>query len=123
MPRPGQFQRVVIDTSGFFPLTVLHEVLGEAQRGRLFFYGTAELTRHAALIRKRLSPGGVYLRNLLFDEDRARPEDKTAQLAEQTADLAAVFPHVRSRRFRRWDNAFALASDTKITRKAMRKLG
>lgn len=60
-----------------------------------------ELTRHAELVVRRLAPGGLYVRNLLPVHDRS--------FEEQCADLRRCFGTVALRRFRDWENVFAVA--------------
>jgi spermidine synthase len=62
-----------------------------------------ELTRHADLVARRLSAGGVYVRNLLPIDGRP--------IAEQCADVRQRFSHVELRSFREWENRFVIAAD------------
>ncbi len=62
-----------------------------------------ELLRHGDLARRRLRPGGLYVRNML-------PEPHLP-LALQTEDLHSAFEHVELRRFREWDNVLAVCTE------------
>lgn len=83
-------------------------VRGEALR-------VAALNRSAGLVRARLRPGGVCLRNLLPEDDEV--------LEEQCRDLRAAFPQLVFRRFRDWDNVLAVASVRKLDATDLAQLG
>lgn len=62
-----------------------------------------ELQRHAGLVADRLVAGGIYVRNLL--------PDGASSVVDQCVDLRRRFRWVQLRRFRDWENVFAVASD------------
>jgi spermidine synthase len=65
-----------------------------------------ELAAHAELVARTLSPGGIYVRNVLPHPGRTVPD--------QTADLRRRFPTVLLRTFRDWENAFALVREAPL---------
>ncbi|HVS16173.1 MAG TPA: class I SAM-dependent methyltransferase [Thermoanaerobaculia bacterium] len=65
-----------------------------------------ELACHAEPVARTLSPGGIYVRNLLPHSGRP--------VSDQTADLRRRFPTVALRVFRDWENVFALARDRSL---------
>lgn len=72
------------------------------------------LCEHAAIVRQKLAPRGIYVRNLLAGKGHS--------LAAQWRDVRAFFPWYRLRRFRDWDNALAIASDRPLAPGAWRRL-
>jgi spermidine synthase len=75
----------------------------------------AALNRSAGLVRSRLRPGGVYVRNLIPEGDD--------DLEDQCRDLRAAFPHLVLRRFRDWDNTLAIATVRKLGPAELAQLG
>lgn len=71
-----------------------------------------ELRDSARSLRRRLRPGGVVVRNLVSAE----------LAADWRPDLEREFEHVRARRFRDWENVFLIASQTALSRSALRRL-
>jgi spermidine synthase len=74
----------------------------------------AELHRHAALVKRRLRDGGLYVRNVL-------PQGRLT-VADQTSDVKRHFPWLRLRRFRDWDNVLALAAGRPLPDGLLRRL-
>jgi SAM-dependent methyltransferase len=72
------------------------------------------LDRSARRVRASLRPGGVYVRNLLPDDDDA--------LERHCSDIRAAFPHLVYRRFRDWDNVLAIASTRALDAAELRRL-
>jgi spermidine synthase len=71
-----------------------------------------ELRGSAALLRRRLRPGGVVVRNLVSPE----------LMADWRPDLEREFGQVRLRRFRDWENVFVIASETELGGSRLRRL-
>ena len=72
------------------------------------------LDRSAGRVRALLRPRGIYVRNLLPDDER--------HLELSCRDMSEAFPHLRFRRFHEWDNVLAIASTRALERGELARL-
>jgi spermidine synthase len=77
-------------------------------------FRSPSLYEHAAAVRARLLPDGLYVRNLL-------PQQGIA-LDAQWRDVRASFRYWQLRRFREWENVLVVASDRLVAASAWRHL-
>ena len=88
----------------------IRDVEGESQP-----YRPPRLEVLPELAKATLHPGGLYVRNLLDQDDLG--------IDQQLDRVRASFQHLELRSFRDWDNVLLVASDGKLPEREVRRLG